>query len=174
MPFVLLCRRLRYGYAFRRIPLTRGKFAIVDPEDYERLSRYNWHAENSKQTFYATASEKINGKRKSAKMHRKILEVGPDLLVDHINHNGLDNRKVNLRPATFAQNAWNRQGISHSSRFKGVTWNKHRKKWKTTIAIACKNIHLGYFEDEMEAAKTYDERAKKYQGQFAALNFPDN
>jgi hypothetical protein len=170
---VVFYRRMRYGYTFRKIKLKRGEFAIVDPDDYESLSCYNWYASKSGQTTYAITSEKINGKWKLFKMHRKIIEVGPDLSIDHINHNGLDNRKANLRPATFAQNTRNRRNVPHSSRFKGVNWNKHRKKWKASVTSACKITHLGYFDDEMKAARAYDEAAKTRHGEFAALNFSD-
>ena len=102
-------------------------------------------------------------------MHREIIKVPDNLVVDHINHNGLDNRKANLRPATKAQNAWNRK--IHTGKFKGVTWSKGRKKWFVRLRCAGKRISIGFFDDQIEAAKAYDEAAKKYRGQFAVLNF---
>ena len=93
------------------------------------------------------------------------------MVVDHINRNSLDNRKANLRPVTAMQNTWNTKRKGGTSRFKGVTWNKREKKWKVQLAHKWKSIHLGLFTDEIEAAKTYDEAAKKYRGEFAVLNF---
>ena len=85
------------------IPLTQGKFAIVDAEDYDRLSQYKWQAEKHKTTFYA----KRKSKYKSIKMHREILKPSNGMICDHKNHNGLDNRRCNIRLCTHAQNQHN-------------------------------------------------------------------
>ena len=166
---VLLYRRVRYGYAFRRIALTQGKYAIVAPDDYERLSRYKWRVCSGRGTYYAQRAVKVGKKWTSVMMHRDIISVRYDMVVDHINHNGLDNRKVNLRPATIAQNSWNRR--RKNSRFIGVSWNKQMKKWRVLVGRGGKREHIGYFEDKVKAARAYDEAAKKYHGEFAALNF---
>jgi hypothetical protein len=108
-------------------------------------------------------------------MHREIIRTPRHLVVDHINHNGLDNRKANLRPATRAQNNYNRLIIKRkdsSSKYKGVSWKKEYKKWQAQIYVNGQFKFLGYFEDEIQAAKAYDEAAKKYYGRFACLNFP--
>ena len=175
---VLLYRRLRYGYAFRRIPLSRGEHAIVDPDDYAWLSQYNWHVSGSNGSFYAVRNtgQRRGQKRVAVKMHREILRVPDGMFVDHINHNGLDNRKANLRPATQAQNARNRRKRSTSkvhSKYKGLTWYKSQKRWAVRIMVDRKSKFIGYFDNELDAAKAYDMAAKKYHGQFAGLNFPD-
>lgn len=108
-------------------------------------------------------------------MHREILKVPDGMFVDHINHNGLDDRKANLRPATSAENNRNRRKSTkrkYHSRFKGVSWNKDQKKWSARILFNHNKKFIGYFEDETEAAKAYDEAAKLYHKEFAVLNFP--
>ncbi len=177
-PFVvllLLYRRARYGYAFRRIPLTQGKYAIVDPDDFERLNKHKWYAVKSTNTFYAGRNKRVGKKYISIGMHREVIHPPGHLLVDHINHNGLDNRKANLRLATCSQNNYNRIHFikSKSSKYTGVSWQKQRKKWIVLIRYNKKRKYIGYFEDEIQAAMAYDKAAKKYHKEFASLNFPD-
>ena len=171
----LLYRRARYGYAFRRVPLTQGKYAIVDPEDFERLNKYKWYAVKDTRTFYAYRNKRIGKNYISLAMHRQILNPPEHLVVDHINHNGLDNRKANLRLATCAQNSYNRRQFrkNKSSKYIGVSWKQWSKKWAAIICYKRKNIRIGYFEDEIQAAKAYEKKKKKYHGEFASLNFPE-
>jgi hypothetical protein len=171
---LLLYRRLRYGCAFRRIPLTQGKFAIVDPDDYHRLRKYKWQLQRSPSNFYAKRAIRERSKYILVLMHREILKVADNLVVDHINHNGLDTRKANLRPATQLQNTWNNLRRRGKNRFRGVFWDKGEKKWQARLAYDYKKIHLGFFDDDVEAAKAYDEAAKKLRGEFAVLNFDEN
>ena len=170
-------RRIRYGYAFRRIRLTQGKYAIVDPDDYRHLSKHKWCAIKMGRTFYAARSVTTkDGKQRQLVMHRRILKVPDDMFVDHINRNGLDNRKANLRPATRAENGQNRAKYDnrfYSSQYKGVTRHQEHHLWQAHIRVNGKPIFLGSFDDEVRAAKAYDRAAKKYHRQFAVLNFPD-
>jgi hypothetical protein len=106
-------------------------------------------------------------------MHREVLGVPPHLFVDHINHNGLDNRKANLRPATKSQNCQNKRlgRKNTSSKYRGVHWHRRFGKWQASIRVNRKSIHLGYFTDELEAAKAYDRASSKYHGDFGKPNF---
>ena len=108
-------------------------------------------------------------------MHRQIVKVEDGKFVDHINHNGLDNRKANLRPATFAENNRNRRKVkinNFRSKYKGIYWEKKQKQWGVRIMTNRTSKYIGSYKDEIEAAKAYDKAAKKYHGEFASLNFP--
>ena len=173
---VLAYRYIRHGYTFRRIPLTQGKYAVVDPDDYWRLSKHKWYALRNGRIFYAARSEKTdNGQKCYLPMHRAVLNVPNNMVVDHINRNGLENRKANLRPATHAHNMRNRAKRSdrtYNSKYKGVSQRRDRKLYEAQIRINGRPIFLGRFTDEITAAKAYDRAAQKYHGQFALPNFP--
>ena len=174
---LLTYRRLRYGYPFRRIRLAQPRYAVVDPEDYDDLREHDWSLWSDGQMFYAVRREgtKSGGKTTIVWMHRQICKTEKGLVVDHINHNGLDNRRANVRACSFAENLRNRRKYRSgtSSRYKGVNWCKRRKRWRARICLNRKEIALGQFTDEVEAAKAYDTAAKKYHGEFACLNFPE-
>ncbi|HLK57241.1 MAG TPA: HNH endonuclease [Chthonomonadaceae bacterium] len=157
--------------------LTGGGLAQVDDDDAKWLSRHTWSLFPSGRTAYArTHVREADGKFHRRYMHTMILRRHgrlPDgLKVDHINGDGLDNRKENLRPATHAQNHQNRRKIEGcSSRYKGVSWNKERQRWRAYIYVNRKRIELGYYADEKEAALAYDRAALQYFGEFAKPNF---
>lgn len=146
------------------IPLTCGRHAIVDDEDYEHLSKYNWHY-----ISYAVRTDRTSGKQKTVYMHRQIMGSGPQ--ADHINGDRLDNRRSNLRPATNSQNQRNKAKYSGqwTSEYKGVT--KYRNgRWIAGIYIDNKRMHLGYFNSEEDAAQAYNFAAAKHFGEYAKLN----
>lgn len=168
---------------YKRIKLTRGKVAIVDEDDFERLCGYSWHYEGSSKKQYASrkiyvkGTYKIGKKQKTIRMHTDVMGVPPKgYVIDHINGNSLDNRKSNLRICLFSQNAKNQKNRTHykgkkcSSIYKGVSWHKKSKKWIAYIMVDYKCIYLGTFSDEKEAGKEYNKNASIYFGEFARLN----
>jgi hypothetical protein len=154
----------------KKIALTQNKFALVDDSDYGWLSQWKWQAVKNKHNYYAvrgTGSAQM-------RMHRLILGLKPNdgLQVDHINGNGLCNLRSNLRLCTNSQNQWNRKRACGTSQYKGVHWNARLRKWVVQIRKNTVGDYLGLYDNEMEAAKTYDKKAKELFGQFASLNFP--
>jgi hypothetical protein len=156
----------------KRISLSQGKHALVDDEDYESVSKYKWCAHITRKKYsYATRNVKVNGKYKTISMHRLIMLCPDNMQIDHINHNGLDNRKKNLRICKPRQNCMNRYKHQSSHRkYKGVWLHPNIDKWKAGICVNGKLINLGLFKTEKEAAKAYNRAAKKYFGEFAHLN----
>lgn len=170
--YCFFTEKKKYGYAFRRIKLTQGQYAQVDPEDFATLNLFKWFANKCRGKFYARRVIYINGKIKVIHIHRQVLNYNGELFIDHINQNTLDNRKANLRPATATENRVNSsRNVSKSSKYRGVSLKKELNKWQATIGYRRKHIHLGYFDNEEEAAKVYDEAAEKLYGEFAVLNF---
>lgn len=167
---LLLWRKIRYGYAFRKIALTRGKFAIVDQDDFDELNKHKWQFAT---VGYASRCVSIGkGKTRGVLMHRKVMGAHGKIVVDHINHNGLDNRKVNLRFATYSQNSMNcrMRKKTGTSKYKGVRYIKRINRWTASITYNRKQKYLGSFACEKAAAEAYNEAAKKYHGEFAVLN----
>lgn len=142
------------------------KVAIVDDEDYDRLIKYKWHLIPGKSTFYARSSF-------GAYMHNIILDIIPtfDRYSDHIDGDGLNNRKSNLRICNPSQNGANaRKQENTTSIYKGVSWYKAGQQWQAHIYPNRKSIYLGRFDSEEEAALAYNEAAILHYGEFARLN----
>lgn len=167
------------------IVITKGKMALIDDEDVD-LARFKWHAAYDRSgglhNWYVIRSIRIAvRKRATIRLHREVLSrvierpLKSYEQVDHINHNGLDNRRSNLRLASRQQNQRNRriQGTSKSSQYKGVTWDKDAGKWRAQINIGGHHKGLGRFVSEYDAARAYDVVAKQIFGPFCCLNFPD-
>ncbi len=155
---------------FRLIPLTQGKFTVVDAEDYERLSRHKWCAAKNGENFYAHRYKDGT----IVCMHREIMGAPKGVVCDHKNHDCLDNRKSNLRLCTNAQNQYNKKAKKGcASRYKGVVRRGDYKRWRARISFRGRRIHLGNFGDEIQAAMAYDDKAIELFGEFAYLNFPE-
>ncbi len=155
------------------IPLSQDLYALVDGEDFERLSKHKWYAHKGRNTYYAMRNTpRRNDKQLKVYMHREILGLPKGIATDHRAGYGLDNRRVNLRPATNQQNQFNRrsQYRKKSSQYKSVFWHKRIKKWYARIMNNHKRYFLGYFDTEKDAALAYNQAATKYFGEFAKLN----
>lgn len=149
-----------------RISLTKGYFATVDADDFDRLSEHAWFVMEDERTNYAARAEA----GKLIRMHWEVLGVYPPDLIDHRNGDGLDNRKQNLRRATTTQNGQNRQPNA-GHQYKGICFHKRDKKWQASIKIPEREIYLGYHDTPEAAARAYDTAALEHFGEFANLNF---
>lgn len=144
-----------------------GKVVLVDEQDYETVKRYQWVAKPEGSRFYA-----VTKRPPLTRMHRMIMKAKPGQIVDHINGNGLDNRRENLRFCTGQQNSCNKKKMPfNKTGFKGVYWDKLKNKFAAQIGVQNKIKHLGYFDCPFKAARAYDAAAKELHGEFANLNF---
>ena len=152
------------------LPLSQGKYAIVDSCDWDDLSQWKWFAGETYSGYRPARNIKIGEKRTILRIHRYITGAPDGMVVDHINHNTLDNRRCNLRVCTSAQNSQNMISGVGVSRYKGVTWNRRDKKWMAQIQYNGKKKNLGYYDYEGDAADAYNKSATKMFGEYALLN----
>lgn len=154
----------------KKIRLTKEKYALVDDVDFDHINQFRWYAGTRHGCWYASRKSKTPP-HKMVWMHREIIETPSGLQTDHINRNGLDNRRSNLRICTASQNQCNRKiQRNNTSGFKGVSFHKHAAKWQAHLSMDGVNYHLGLFNTPEEAAHAYDETAQKLHGEFARLN----
>lgn len=157
----------------KELPITQGMLAIVDDGDYDTLAQFSWQANFAKNgRCYAECSlPRINKYRPSTSMHRMIMQEPDGLYVDHIDNNGLNNTRTNLRICTNGQNNMNAYKIRNgTSKYKGVSWCKKSQIWRAFVCINGKSKNLGNFKSEIEAAYAYDKAAMEYYGEFARPN----
>lgn len=155
------------GILFVYVPVSRGKdVALVSRDDHEEICKHKWHIQKGGAVCYAA---RLDENRKRIFMHAQIIGKQPvGLVIDHANGNGLDNRRENLRAATKSQNAANSKKRSLLSKYKGVC--KNGPGWQATICHKGKNIYLGTYKTQEQAAIAYDLFAYMAHGEFAVLN----
>ena len=156
----------------KEIKLTQGYSSMVDDDLFDYLNQWKWQVVKDSHTNYAVRNEGKFPFRKRIKMHREIMKPSPNMQVDHVDGNGLNNVRENLRVCTQSQNKKNaRKRKDSTSGFKGVTYYKRYGNWRSQIAVNGKRINLGYFSDPIDAAHAYDNAAREYHGEFANTNF---
>lgn len=155
-------------------PLTQGKVVLIDDQDRELLLPYKWYAAMFRKTWYAFASEAGESRPRNLYMHRLIMGMPEGLEVGHVDGDGLNNRRDNLRLATHMQNLTNqRVNAANTSGYRGVTWNKRRMQWMAQTKHFGKHIHFGYHDNLVDAAVAYDKGMRAIHGPHCHSNFPE-
>jgi len=155
------------------IPVGKNDLAIIDHDDYERISKYSWFAKRGRYTSYAGRRDHRGGR--IFFLHREVIKFNSsDPVIDHRNGNGLDNRKLNLRKAEDGINNFNSKiRCDNVSGYRGVSWKARVQKWCAQISINKRIIHCGYYSNIIDAAIAYDKAAIINRGEDARLNFPE-
>lgn len=159
-------RVLWYTGYMKKIKLTRGKFALIDDEDKEKVASFNWY---SLKSGYPVRDEWLGcGKKRMVYMHRFIMDAPAGMVVDHINGKKHDNRKGNLRIVTQVENAWNSKiRKDNKSGYRGVSWDKVKGKWGVRMKIGKHYFFGGYFDNKIKAAQKYKELLSTHRDEFA-------
>lgn len=153
----------------RQIALVNSPLAVlVDDCDWEWLRQYEWRVRRDHRVYYAQRRVR----RTYVQMHREILSAPTGACVDHVNGDGLDNRRVNLRLASTAQNGANRASTLGRERLKGVSFHRQAGRWQAQLKVDGRTLYLGLFDAADAAARAYDAAAAAAFGDFARLNFP--
>jgi len=150
----------------KTIPLTQGKVALVDDDDFERLSEFKWTAMQRKWDGRWYACRWTKPPRQHIYMHREIMRTHKGIETDHKNGDGLDNQRTNLRNATKSQNGFNSRRKPGASGVRGVHWYKRHQKWVARIKLHGQEHHLGYFNEIEDAIGAYHRAALDLYGEF--------
>lgn len=159
----------------KAISLTQGKSTIVDDDAPAWIFDVKWYAQRARHNFYAVREMLcIDGKRRAIRLHRIIVRAPQGLEVDHIDGDGLNNLRANLRICNNIENqhGYQRKPANTSSEFRGVCWHKATGKWLAQIQHNCHRLHIGLFDDEVEAARAFDTKARELGWPESGLNFP--
>lgn len=157
----------------KRLKLSKGLFAKVDDADFEWLNQWKWtaHFRGGRQGHGAYRNEKKNGKIIHIDLHRFITKCPKGMIVDHINHDALDNRRKNLRVCTQSENCMNQRRRSNSTTgVKGVWWHEGAQKYTAAIMLNGKSTYLGVFKKKKDAAVAYAKAADKLFGKYAFID----
>lgn len=160
----------------KQIPLNNGYTVLVDDEDYDRVSQYKWYATIKTNTVYAQRNsrhdERPGQPRTMILLHRFIMDAQAGVMVDHVDGNGLNCCRSNMRLCGRVENGQNqRLSVRNRSGYKGVSWFSRSGKWLATIGVNGKLRYIGLYERAEDAARAYDAKAKELFGEFAQLNF---
>lgn len=155
-----------------KIKLDKEFIAFVDDEDLEKVSNYTWCLRwaNGRKAYVRARVPNSGQPGKCIMLHRFIVDAPKWCVVDHVDGNPLNNTRSNLRVCTQAENSRNSISVSGSSKYKGVSYVKRINKWRSYIKFNYKQIFLGYFKEEIDAAYAYNDAAKLYFKEFARLN----
>jgi hypothetical protein len=150
------------------IDIGNGSVAVVDAADFNEVSKYKWHLLNTRGKRYAIAHiVDHEGNRETVYMHRLIAGVSKGQVCDHIDGDGLNNKRLNLRACSHQQNIWNaKRSVRNKSGFKGVCWHKNNQKWHARISKGGVSVHLGFYESPEIAHQAYCKAAKELHGEF--------
>ena len=157
----------------KKIPLTHNRFALIDDEDFEKVSQYKWRVIQNRYV----EGRKIGNGKEYIRLHRLVMNTPKNKDTDHIDCDGFNNQKVNLRICTTSQNLMRRRKLNpekFTSRFKGVFWNTSHGKWEAKIGFNNKKIFIGRFKEELDAVRAYNERAVELFKEFALPNLIPN
>lgn len=168
--------RRKFHDAVVEVPLSQGKVALIDAADAERVLAFKWsamcpHPGRKRPIWYAMRHDYSTSPPTGIYLHRFILGAGPGIEVDHVNRDGLDCRRSNLRRATRAQNAQNTRRTGWQSEFRGLGTSRNR--WYAVLEAEGERYRSRVFDSEVEAAKAYDVLSRAFHGEFGIRNFPD-
>jgi hypothetical protein len=161
----------------KQIPLTQGLFALVDDADFEELNQFKWHAHKHGRTVYAMRNVPTGlarPKQRQLRMHKEIAGTPAGYDTDHVDGNGLNNQRHNLRVVPHRLNSFNQQHKAEdcTSQYRGVTWNKQKKSWRARIQADGVSRDLGHFKSEEDAARAYDRAGFERDPEHFTPNFP--